>query len=160
MCTLVNRPPTPENLAHGLQSPTELPCKVRNSFHCLWPTGGWASWSIFTVRTELHRNGWQRLHFECSGMAVGGFPRLCPPAHCYPLLQYRQVSDACYLVSFHGAWNSFQLDWVSMVTLCFWKSSKEVSCFPSLGNFAYTWWASPHQRFVSTAIWKCPLEVD
>lgn len=37
MCTLVNRPSTPENLAHGLQSPTELSCKVSNWFYCPGP---------------------------------------------------------------------------------------------------------------------------
>lgn len=89
MRTLVNRPSTPENLAHGLQSPTELPCEVSNWFHCLWPTGGWASWNIFTARTKLHRNVVAQAVFWMQWYCSGWIHLLCPLARCYPLLHYR-----------------------------------------------------------------------
>lgn len=88
MRTLVNRPSTPENLAHGLQSPTELPCKVSSWFHCLWPSGGWASWNAFTASTKLHRNAVAQAVFWMWWYCGGWTHLLCPLAHHCPLLRY------------------------------------------------------------------------
>lgn len=161
MRTLVNRPSTPENLAHGLQSPTELPCKVSSWFHCLWPSGGWASWNAFTARTKLHRNAVaHRLYFECGGTAVGGFT-CCALLHVTALSCATQTSE-CYTLVGVFSWHLkfFLTGLMQRDHSVHLKSSKEVFCFPWLGHFVHTWWVSPYRRLVSIAVWKCPLHED
>lgn len=153
MCTLANRPSTPQNPAHGLQSPTELPCKVSNWCHCHWPASGqreiFSHWELSCP--EIWR---RRLYFECSNTAVGGC--ICsallhianPPLRCTVFV------GAFWLhLEFVSSW------WIQHGCSMLLKSVKEI-CFSQFGHFAQTWWASPCRRFVSITIWKCPLAVD
>lgn len=160
MRTLVNRPSSPENLAHGLQSSTELPCEVSNWFHCLWPTGGWASWNILTARAKLHRNVVAQAVFWMQLYCSGWIHLLCP-LHLATLSWVTRTSECYVLVGvFWLHLKLFSTGLIQHNRSMLLKSSKEVFCFPWLSHFAYTWCASPHKRFVSIAVWKCPLEVD
>lgn len=144
MCTLVNRPSTPENLAHGLQSPTELPCKVSN---CLYCPG-----SLVNNVKHFHSKN-QGAQWSSGIACISDVVTLqwvdssaMPCWHIATHLHYT------VLVCFDCTWSTSQHEGSMLL-----KLGQEVFCFPQLGHLAYNWWASAYRSLVNVTVWKCPL---
>ena len=94
MRTPADGPPAPEDLAHGLQSPAELPREVSSWCGCLWPTDGRAARNVATVGAKLPRSLVARLDFERRDAAASGFP--CSALLC--VAPHSRASAACWVV--------------------------------------------------------------